>query len=97
MSSNVFQVVQAFLRDSGIAHVFLGFLWKMLEDVLEDVEMSNAFPGRRDIYKIRIIIKRIFKVAQRLPGIITTKANICWDVFQCLPGFACLFARFWDC
>ena len=51
MSSNVVQVVQAFLRDSGIAHVFLVFLWKMLEDVLEDVEMSNGFPGRRDIYK----------------------------------------------
>ena len=43
MSSNVFQVVQAFLRDSGIAHVFLGFLWKMLEDVLEDVGMSYAY------------------------------------------------------
>ena len=56
MSSNVFHVVQAFLRDSGIAQVFLGFLWKMLEDVLEDVEMSNGFPGRRDIYKIRLII-----------------------------------------
>ena len=36
-------------------------------------------------------------MAQRLPGIITTKASIFWNVFQCLPGFACLFARFWDC
>ena len=60
MSSNVFHVVQGFLRDSWIAQVFLGFLWKMLEDVLEDVEMSNAFPGRRDIYKIRIIIYMFF-------------------------------------
>ena len=69
----------------------------MLEDVLEDVEMSNAFPGRRDIYKIRIIIYMFFKVAQRLPAIITTKASIFWNVFQCLPGFAGLFVRFWDC
>ena len=52
MCSNVFQVVQAFLRDSGIAQVFHGFLWKMLEAVLENVEMSNGFPGRLDIYKI---------------------------------------------
>ena len=56
MSSNVFHVVQAFLRDSGIAQVFLGFLWKMLEDVLEDVGMPHAFPGRRDIHKLIIIV-----------------------------------------
>ena len=53
---NVFQCLPGFaglfLRDSGIAKLFHGFLWKMLEDVLESVEMSNVFPGRRDIYKL---------------------------------------------
>ena len=56
MSSNVFQVLHAFFSDSGIAHVFLVFMWKMLEDVLEDVGMPHAFPGRRDIHTIIIIV-----------------------------------------
>ena len=90
MSSNVFQVLQAFLCDSGIAKLFHGFLWKMLEDVLESVELSNVFPGKRDIYNIMTIVRNLLKLHNAFQRLLPQKpasSGMPSNVFQVSQAF----------